>query len=50
MVVGPKGEIIAFGKEGIEETLSVTLSYNKLNLFRKNFNTGLDWDSFAIEM
>lgn len=49
MIVDPKGAVLKQGKEGKDEALSITLSYNYLEAFRNKFNVGLDWDKFTID-
>jgi len=48
MIVDPKGKILKQGGEGTDEALSVTLDYDELIRFRKQFNVGPDWDKFTI--
>ncbi len=48
MIIDAKGSILALGEENIDTAISVTLSYNNLEKFRKTFNVGYDWDNFTI--
>ena len=49
MVVNAKGEIIAQGKEFLEEAITVILSKQELTDFRNSFNVGNDWDNFIMQ-
>ncbi len=49
MIADPYGKIIAQANPGTEQFVSVTLSKQKLEDFRKKFAVGMDWDNFYID-
>lgn len=50
MILGPKGEIIAEGRQNEECLISGEVSKNELSDFRKNFPVLNDADNFTIEI
>jgi predicted amidohydrolase len=50
MILGPKGEIIAEGKQNEESIISGEISLNELSDFRKKFPVLDDGDGFTLNI